>query len=287
VRLQSQEPPAPPVRPGASSLPHAYSFTNLPPNLGISSCCREVFWVSNNTPYCVASPAISITDKLPNKSVAACAAEETQRKTFTTTFDGLRKIARNEGIRTLWRGLSPTLLMAVPGNVIYFAGYDWLRYSRKSPFKQKWIADTYVPLIAGSSARVVAAIAISPIEMFRTRMQAAHNTGGTGTIVETLKDLRQMVGIRGYHSLWTGLGLTLWRDVPFSAIYWWGYELGRDVLYNMRIQARNRSGNNDRSSSPDRSRRPSVSRENHTTTLIDSFIAGPRHLTLAKRVNKL
>jgi solute carrier family 25, member 39/40 len=203
--------------------------------------------------------------------VAACAAEEAQRKTITSTYDGLRKIAQNEGIRTLWRGLSPTLVMAIPANVIYFAGYDWLRYNRKSPFRQTWIDETYVPLIAGSSARVIAAIAVSPIEMFRTRMQAAHTTSSTsGTFVETFQGLRDMVGAKGYRSLWTGLGLTLWRDVPFSAIYWWGYEMGRNALHDMRTRGFFAVG----STGIERSRRPSISKENHTTTLIDSFIAG-------------
>lgn len=164
--------------------------------------------------------------------------------------------------------------MAVPGNVIYFAGYDWLRFSPKSPFKRARINDTYIPLVAGSSARVIAAIAIGPVEMFRTRMQAAHNTGGNGSIVETLHGMRELIKIKGYHSLWTGLGLTLWRDVPFSAIYWWGYEWGRDILHDMRVQARNQTLKKEGLSSSERARRPSVSRDNHTTTLIDSFISG-------------
>lgn len=271
VRLQSQLPPAPFVPSSTSTLTQAYSFANLPPNLGISSCCREVFWVSNNTPHCVASPAISITKGATNKSVAACAAEEAQRKTFTSTFDGLRKIAQNEGPRTLWRGLSPTLVMAIPANVIYFAGYDWLRYNRGSPFHQPWIDETYVPLIAGSSARVIAAIAVSPIEMFRTRMQAAETTAGRGSnFVETFQGLREGVRMNGYRSLWTGLGLTLWRDVPFSAIYWWGYEICRDALHNVRAHGTSSLF----ASGSQRSRRPSISRETHTTTLVDSFLAG-------------
>jgi solute carrier family 25 protein 39/40 len=160
--------------------------------------------------------------------------------------------------------------MAIPANVIYFAGYDWLRYSRKSPFHQPWINETYVPLIAGSSARIIAAIAVGPIEMFRTRMQAAHPTSRGGTFVSTFQGLRELVRMKGYHSLWTGLGLTLWRDVPFSAIYWWGYELGRDVLHNMRT----RGTMSILLADSQRSRRPSISRENHTTTLVDSFVAG-------------
>ena len=84
-----------------------------------------------------------------------CAVEETQRRTFNSTLDGLRKIAKNEGPTTLWRGLSPTLVMAIPANVIYFTGYDWLRYNHASPI-QKYTNDTYNPLISGSIARVTA-----------------------------------------------------------------------------------------------------------------------------------
>lgn len=77
---------------------------------------------------------------------ADCAVEETQRRTINSTFDGLRKIARNEGFTTLWRGLSPTLVMTVPANIIYFTGYDWLRYNKRSPINQL-VSDNYSPLI--------------------------------------------------------------------------------------------------------------------------------------------
>jgi solute carrier family 25 protein 39/40 len=204
-----------------------------------------------------------------------CAVEETQAKTFTSTFDGMRKIARNEGVTTLWRGLSPTLVMAIPANVIYFAGYDWLRYSRQSPFRRMRMSDNYTPLVAGSAARVIAAIAVSPIEMFRTRMQAA-NSGTKSSVVfrDTLSGMRDMIAKSGLTSMWTGLTLTLWRDVPFSAIYWWGYEYGRNALTNYRAEKRGRERISSRNPDAVRLRSRSRSQENHTNTLVDSFIAG-------------
>jgi solute carrier family 25 protein 39/40 len=42
--------------------------------------------------------------------------------------------------------------------------------------------------------------------------------------------VRQMVAAQGVHKLWTGLAPTLWRDVPFSAMYWYGYELSKRSL---------------------------------------------------------
>ena len=160
--------------------------------------------------------------------------------------------------------------MAVPGNVIYFAGYDTLRYHKRSPIRNL-VPDAYAPLLAGSVARVAAAAAVSPIEMFRTRMQA---TSGISTSVfrDTLLGLRDMVNVQGYTSLWRGLTLTMWRDVPFSGFYWWGYEAIRNTLTDVREGNRGRTAD----SAKDRSRLRSQSRErgNHTATFVDSFIAG-------------
>jgi solute carrier family 25 protein 39/40 len=201
-----------------------------------------------------------------------------ERKTINSTWDGLRKIAQNEGPRTLWRGLSPTLVMAVPANVIYFAGYDWLRTAQQSPFRTT-VSDAYIPLVAGASARILAAVAVSPIEMFRTRMQAANHTAtAAGHFRETMDGVREMVASEGVRSLWRGLTLTLWRDVPFSAIYWWGYEYGRNALIDARGRAEARNEGVEfrlgRGEERIRRRSRSRSRENHTSTLVDSFIAG-------------
>ncbi|KAF2857633.1 mitochondrial carrier [Piedraia hortae CBS 480.64] len=212
VRLQAQK--------GPSTI-RASSFLHLPPNIGVTACCREVFWMQNHSNFC----AVPVIDQ---RLTADCAAAESQRRTFYSTADGLRKIARNEGLRALWTGLSPTLAMSVPGNVIYFAGYDWLRTSRQSPMRD-CVPEAYQPLIGGTVVRSIAAVVVSPIEMLRTRMQAV-TTKEKSVMRATVLGLRDMVSAEGYRVLWRGLSLTLWRDVPFSALYWWGYETGRRQL---------------------------------------------------------
>ena len=280
VRLQSR-----PVSPSSLSgyIPnptHSASFANLSPRLGVSACCREVFWVNNNAEFCIVAPSglavnAHSTSASAAESASECAAEEAQRRTFTSTLDGLRKIARHEGATTLWRGLSPTLAMAIPANVIYFTGYDSLRYSPRSPIAQR-IPDGYVPLVAGSLARVLAAMAISPIEMFRTRLQASFSTGrpkagGTRKLyLETLGGLRELFRTQGFPALWRGLSLTLWRDVPFSGLYWWGYETVRNAMKEARQRRRYASPTDE----AERGRDHRQALEGHTATLVDSFVAG-------------
>ena len=267
VRLQSQPNTAASV---SRNLPSSSAFGKLPPNLGVTACCREVFWVNNTSSFCIvaenAVPSIAAFSHASSSTslpIADCAVDGTRQKTFNSTFDGLRKIARNEGLGSLWRGLSPTLVMAIPANVIYFTGYDYLRFDPKSPINT-YIPDAYAPLMAGSTARVAAATAISPIEMFRTRMQAATTgSNGRGVFVDTFVGLKKMVHAQGYTSLWRGLTLTMWRDVPFSGIYWWGYETVRNALTEFR--------------DPNQRKRPrsrSRGHEDHASTFVNSFVAG-------------
>jgi solute carrier family 25 protein 39/40 len=251
VRLQSQSPISKPP-----SLPVAYS--KLPPNLGVTACCREVFFVSSTESACLVAPnSHSTLDSLTH-----CAVNETQARTFTGTFDAIRKIARYEGVSNLWRGLSPTLVMAVPANVIYFTGYDSLRYSKKSPLYGR-LTDNTAPLVAGSLARIAAATAIGPIEMFRTRLQATSalrergNPNSPGYFTATMRGMGALVKEQGYTSLWRGLSMTLWRDVPFSGLYWWGYETLRTRISYLPIQALRKDANG-----------------THTGTFLSSFAAG-------------
>lgn len=262
-----------------------------PSSLGVTACCREVFFTNNASEVCVVGPRPTATATTTAPPIT-CAVEQTQQRTFNSTLDGLRKIARNEGVTTLWRGLSPTLLMAIPANIIYFTGYEWLRFNPASPIARSF-HDDYAPLVAGSAARVLAATAVSPIELFRTRLQAVQGGGGGGggrsssnPLADTFRGVTDMVAAHGYRSLWRGLTLTLWRDVPFSGMYWWGYETIRGRLADARDRGSRRSERLDlememergrgREQAAARARRRSRSRsqENHRDTFTDSFIAG-------------
>jgi hypothetical protein len=116
VRLQAQQPTIPtPSNGGGSGLNSTarlgYSTLGGESKLGVTTCCREVFfsrsWV-NGTGSAIqceynagfASPVLQS---------GYCAAEETGKRTFQGTWEGLVKIARYEGVTSLWRGLSPTL----------------------------------------------------------------------------------------------------------------------------------------------------------------------------------
>jgi len=185
---------------------------NLSPNQASSSLC------------CTASNA-SIT--LPSSSTQKVIVTRNHHQ-FNGILDGIIKMVRYEGATSLWRGLSPSLVMSVPVTVIYFVGYDHLRDKLWATWKGKY-SEAYSPLIAGATARTIAASIVSPLELFRTRLQGPEGINGLRRV---LNGVQTMVINNGISSLWRGLEPTLWRDVPFSAIYWTSYEFMKKNLKN-------------------------------------------------------
>uniref|UniRef100_A0A672UJ99 Mitochondrial glutathione transporter SLC25A39 n=1 Tax=Strigops habroptila TaxID=2489341 RepID=A0A672UJ99_STRHB len=198
---------------------------------------------------------------------------------FTGTLDAFVKITRYEGIRSLWSGLPPTLVMAVPATVIYFTTYDqlrdylqartgsrghhipllagalarrayppspgvpphpphvlpvlWLSWSPHSALGSpgtvlRWLWEPWkwMELVTGILSIAVGAVTvISPLELIRTKMQSRQLS-----YRELRVCIQSAVAQDGWLSLWRGWGPTVLRDVPFSALYWFNYELVRDWL---------------------------------------------------------
>lgn len=142
---------------------------------------------------------------------------------FTGTMDAFVKITRREGLKSLWSGLPPTLVMAVPATIIYFTCYDQLRDFLRFGMGYQ---GAHIPLIAGAISRLGAVTVISPLELIRTKMQSRQLTYG-----ELCVCIRSSIAQDGWLSLWRGWGPTVLRDVPFSALYWFNYELVKQKLW--------------------------------------------------------
>uniref|UniRef100_A0A8C6PK45 Mitochondrial glutathione transporter SLC25A39 n=1 Tax=Nothobranchius furzeri TaxID=105023 RepID=A0A8C6PK45_NOTFU len=113
-------------------------------------------------------------------------------------------------------------VMAVPATIIYFTCYDQLR-------DFMWFGlgfqGSHIPLLAGGLARLGAVTVISPLELVRTKMQSRKLT-----YKQLWVCIHSAVAQDGLLSLWRGWGPTVLRDVPFSALYWFNYELVKTKL---------------------------------------------------------
>ena len=147
---------------------------------------------------------------------------------YTGTLDACLKIGRHEGVASLWSGLSPALVLALPAEVTYIPLYEQLKgvILRQLEGSSSCSAPpSWVPLVAGGAARLVAVTVVSPLELVRTKVQSQQLSWA-----EVRASLRQLVTSQGVRGLWSGYTATLLRDVPFSALYWPLYEAARQRL---------------------------------------------------------
>eukprot|EP01052_Picozoa_sp_SAG31_P041873 SAG31_NODE_6473_length_2004_cov_1.867192_1_plen_279_part_00 len=126
---------------------------------------------------------------------------------FSGTIDAFRKIVRHEGMLSLYNGLPPTLVMAVPSTILYFTTYDTIKIGLQDQLLPAW-AQPIAPPLAGSLARLLAATAVTPLELVRTQMMAERGEDANRIV---LKRLRKEVARDGVRVLYRGLAPTLAR----------------------------------------------------------------------------
>ena len=163
----------------------------------------------------------------------------------TGFWDALLAVARCEGVRGLWKGLGTTLyapfkyhyspkltrpprIIAVPSQTLYMVSYDQLLNKGMPSISP---SPEITPLLAGITARTLVSSLASPLELLRTNLQSTPaDPLKPHTLSSTLQATRLLVKTDGVKALYRGLGPTLWRDVPFSGIYWAGYEAWKKFL---------------------------------------------------------
>jgi solute carrier family 25 protein 39/40 len=165
-----------------------------------------------------------------NSSPAMCGEVANVRAVprYISTYDAFAKIVRTEGVGKLWRGLPPTLVQMFPQTVIYFTAYDHLKYMFGYTDGR---TNTAASLCAGASGRVFAVLAVSPLEMSRTKFQSKKNLKYS----QLLRLVSDSIKQEGVLSMWRGIGPTILRDVPFSALYWVMYEWLKSMKHNPNV----------------------------------------------------
>lgn len=137
----------------------------------------------------------------------------TPKEMYSNILHVFVRISREEGLKTLYRGFTPTILGVVPYAGLSFYTYETLkklhteRTGRPQPY-------SYERLAFGACAGLIGQSASYPLDVVRRRMQTAGVTGHTyGTIAGTMREIVAEEGvIRG---LYKGLSMN-WVKGPIA-----------------------------------------------------------------------
>lgn len=120
-------------------------------------------------------------------------------------------VVRNEGVLALWSGLGPSLARG-----LFFGG---ARLGLYTPIKTMLVPEGQPSLnmkvLSGSLSGGLAAAVTSPIELIKTRLQAAGNTPGAAT--SSIGVIRAVVQADGVVGLWKGAMPGLVRSAILTA----------------------------------------------------------------------
>lgn len=164
------------------------------------------------------------------------AAQGTER-VYESLLSSIRDIKRSEGYGGYFRGLGAGVGQIVPYMGLFFAFYESLKPT---------LADVQLPFgsgdaIAGVSASIFSKSVVFPLDTVRKRLQVQGPTrqkyvGGHKTPVYdrgVVGTLNMIVRREGAMGLYRGLGVSLIKAAPASAITMWTYERALGVLQSI------------------------------------------------------
>lgn len=145
---------------------------------------------------------------------------------------GVSEIARTEGLTGFFRGLGPAIGQVVPYMGLFFSAYEVLRPPLSNLSLPLGSGDASAGILAG----VLAKSGVFPLDLIRRRLQLqgptrARYAGGSIPLYKGVWATgRSIVNKEGWRGLYRGLGISLAKSAPASAVTMWTYEHALKVL---------------------------------------------------------
>lgn len=143
-------------------------------------------------------------------------------------YDGLRRVAAEEGVRGLYAGLGPSLLLVSHG-MFQFAAYESLRAQATSQGALPLSAPSAA--LCGAASKLLASLLTYPVQVLRSRLQ---QKGGDAAMREVggsvWTGLRALLANEGPWAAYRGFGAHLLRVLPDASLKFAFYEAMRRAL---------------------------------------------------------
>ncbi|XP_054459015.1 mitochondrial coenzyme A transporter SLC25A42-like [Anoplopoma fimbria] len=137
----------------------------------------------------------------------------TAREMYCNIMHVFVRISQEEGVRTLYRGFTPTIMGVIPYAGITFFTYETLKklHTEKTKRPQPYPVER---LAFGACAGLIGQSASYPLDVVRRRMQTAGVTGSSyATILGTMREIVEKEGV--VRGLYKGLSMN-WIKGPVA-----------------------------------------------------------------------
>lgn len=144
---------------------------------------------------------------------------------YKGAFSTLRHIAREEGIRALWKGNIPAELLYVCYGGIQFTSYRAITQLQEGlPQRLPPSAESFV---SGAGAGAFATAVTYPLDLLRTRFAAQGTNKVYAGLLSSIREIQRQEGFQGY---FRGLSAAIGQIVPYMGLFFMSYEVFHQFL---------------------------------------------------------
>uniref|UniRef100_A0A0N4ZN50 ULP_PROTEASE domain-containing protein n=1 Tax=Parastrongyloides trichosuri TaxID=131310 RepID=A0A0N4ZN50_PARTI len=169
------------------------------------------------------------------------AAKEINPNIKRTALSVCLELWKENGFKSFFIGVTPTLAREVPGYFVFFGAYETCRYMLSKEGQSKDDLSIAYTALSGSIAGVTLWCLVFPFDVIKSKMQVQGNNSFFKTFKNTLKNY----GVKG---LYTGLLPTIIRSFSASGCLFLTYEYTKKFLNFVCLQSTNNITNSSISS---------------------------------------
>jgi len=139
-----------------------------------------------------------------------------KRRNYSSVFNALARIYKEEGVRTLWRGATPTIARAMVVNAAQLASYS---QAKQIILGTGYIQDgIFCHFVASMISGLVTTIASMPVDIAKTRLQSMKYVDGVPEYKGAGDVLANVIKKEGFFSLWKGFTPYYFRLGPHTVL---------------------------------------------------------------------
>jgi len=139
-----------------------------------------------------------------------------KRRNYTSVFNALARIYKEEGVTTLWRGATPTIARAMVVNAAQLATYS---QAKQIILGTGYIQDgIFCHFVASMISGLATTIASMPVDIAKTRLQSMKYVDGVPEYKGAGDVLSKVIKKEGFFSLWKGFTPYYFRLGPHTVL---------------------------------------------------------------------
>jgi len=163
-------------------------------------------------------------------------------KPYKGFIDGLSRVAKEEGVGSLWNGCMASLVL-VSNPTIQFVCYDWIRKiaMKRANAQGGKALSSFEFFILGAIAKAVATVATYPVQVAQSKLRNSNKnmkaddekTSGIRRYKNTLDCLVKIFQEDGFFGWYKGLNVKLLQTVLMAAFHFLCYESIASFIFSL------------------------------------------------------